>query len=1092
MDTSKISNNLIAGFPPPDRPSGPLSEKVESSGGVQDDEIIIIRKGGQNKKTVDDNLEDVSMQMNVGGPGEGSLGVDPKAVFRENVQWPARGIETLKDLDVANPVDGLRLMVKSVKNFSKQFIEYGWKEKLNEQSPQRLKDLGREIAEYRLWLLEHVKHAVEDAEKALKSVAMLQSIAPEDGEAAIASGVNVCERTADEVENALDNLRVAMRNFRYNFDQESGRDISFGRKIGQFFSTTHTRLFAKITRNQAQRFDSDVVSRLRTLQDEFDAALPRGGSVSIFGVSASKYMSETAHQINEANRQLSNEQSDAFIADSARRQLQDIARNGGRMGMVISGGIGIGLKIAKLVDLSAMAKGRHQYMLSSPGDGSILVEHVLEFGGGARASVGVGEVARFGAEGELMGGFGRGRLVSKRFADLDSAVNYITKGTAGKWNPLLIKGRGVSKNFKAAWRRLASTFGSRKAFDERAFVKDMKKLKVLDMADSVLRRSRNSVLVERRTFSRIGGGLGGDAKVQTPLANIRFDVSASDHAYRDVWAKKTTYQTYLANIETRRRGKLVDDYLAKGRETETCRSLGLRDLLAADITDANDREEARQQAIDALKKMRTALDELEDEYASKLKKKNETALDRTDAQELAREYRDMADAFAAVCEFWESNKLADGVNEGEPDEYGSLCQGLRKTIQNPGVEFPEDVFNEELLVRVAENADGRIVNKLDVHVEIDFLTKVRELLLGVKGPLVDEGLSDLFSLTELGRVAGRTGTDFAGKYIPLQGGHSVEWTTTWPQQHDRRPWNAHKTSEVNLRLPTNVTTTWIALAVLKGYLDANNLPMPATGKELARVAIDSGIGMIASALKQFTIADGLAKTYHKSTGAQKETGGIKDYLGGENLFGKFIWDSGRNIQLKFEKGRLVSLSFGSHEKLDVRLDIGHIGVVGELGYGFDKVSNEKRWLVRPSFDSLARLCDDHLNKGNVTGLKMLAGHNRPAFVRMFDLMRVACRENRGNVDSDERSADDRSDIDSIKALRRSMADEVDKFGGKPGDREILRKNLDEFNAFLGRMAEDVSDLDHDEDAKTRLVLQAFTCISRHYQSLEALPAKDLP
>lgn len=1082
--------------------------EVLPGGGEQTGEIRFQNEGGSGDVVLPEMNE-------VGQPGGNpSIGVDVVQYFRDQMQPPAGvpGID-LSALDVSNPVDALKLMVKSVKGFAAQFVDAGVQEVLQNAAAavavanapegrraelahalESLKGCATNVRQMREELLQHVSKAVAAAETALVEAQDLEGRLGAAHSLTSTGSLNIRADIEAKTKAAIDGMRVAMRNFRYNFDQVSGQGVGAKRAIGQFFSSTHTRLFAKLSRNEKQWFGESRVRWLKDSESQFAACLSTlngklpdtQAKVSAEGISVldperAAALSETAHQINNANRAMVGQTCKTYLMKSARDQLEAIAKNGGERMLQISGGIGIGFNVGAAAG-RAMATLRHTYRLTGTGDGSITVEHALEGGAGGRINVDVGDVARIRGAADVRAGAGRGAMVSRTFADIDSAVNYLTGGLSGSLNPLFIKGRGFMGNIQSVFRRLGSIpnhIHGKGKFNERAFVNDMKRRGVLDQADHVLRRGRNSLKVEERSFTRIGGGGEVIAKVQVPRVDFRFTGEVKNETHRDIYAKKTTYQSYLVSSEGSRRGQQAGFYRQSAEAAKT--RLDLRPwetecfaatctLLDSKVETAGEKSAARKAAIERLQRLRQDLETLENEGESKLDelkhldKKQREQSQNVFFETLAGQYKRLADALLAVDEFWADKGLAADASSAERGAFDKLKTSLREPLKNPAIKFPPEIFQRTMVVRVAETDDGRIVNKLNGRLDVDMLAPLRKLMM-------PDFTSNVMSANELVRLGSASAGQAARELAPTQGVYAFDVTTTWPKQPDRRPWSGHKTTEVNLRLPHNVSMTGIAMLILQSYLTANNLPVPSKKDELLRMLQESGQYAFVSAVFIRAGLD-LGAQLGLTSAEVNMSDESKNFLA-NGFLEKFAWDDGRNVHLSYEDGRLTSISFGSHERLEARVSF-NFGVALEGGAIADMVVNEQRWLAHPSFDALAHLCDDHLRKDNQFDLTMLAAHNRPAFTRLFDLMKY-----RGAQDvppTVRQNGNDRDDLKRIKKMLTDIAADV----AEHVDNVQLVENFGELAALL-ELADGDEGAAADDDVKTRAMVKLFTCISRHYQ-----------
>ena len=437
-----------------------------------------------------------------------------------------------RTFDVTTAEGALEMLTESVQGAIDQFVEHGLKETLERVKSKldgpgggssrgntaRLEELADKIRSLRKEEARFIYQAIAKARSVLKAVRG-------DGDPAAAKGklsLKSSERTA-RCEEACDALRRAVRNFRYNFDQvchaKNGKseDVSWTRKLRQFFSASHTELFALISRQDVQHFGKATIEALEEKELEFmwtanrlltGDSRRRDVSLSDFSVTSyetAKRFSDTLHRINEANRQLNGESFEIYQLQAAKAALDDIARNGGSQTLEFSGGVGVGFSLpADLQRVAAGAKLRHTVCISGRGDGSVTVQVLTEVEAGAKTKAGFGDVAQVKLDAKAAKTLSAFNNRSETFTDVDSAAQFLASGSSD-WAAKLsstVGGRGKLAAGAMLWAKVKSWFSKGNVFDERAYVESMKERNVFRSCDDVLRRRRNAVTSATRTISR--------------------------------------------------------------------------------------------------------------------------------------------------------------------------------------------------------------------------------------------------------------------------------------------------------------------------------------------------------------------------------------------------------------------------------------------------------------------------------------------------------------------------------------------------------------------------------------------------------------
>ena len=1013
--------------------------------------------------------------------------------------------------DITTAEGALEMLTESVQGEVDQFVEHGLKETLDlakreggsSETYQRLSEQARVIRELRKDEARFIYEALKEARKTLKALRG-------EGDPASAKdklSLGASDRAA-KCEAACDALRRAVRNFRYNFDQVSHAEnetncenVSWTRKLRQFFSASHTKAFAWLSRQEVQHFGAKTIEELKKAESEFvwsaNALRLRKGlsqisaaDVSVTSYKTAKRISDTLHRINEANRQLNGDSFEIYQLQAAKVALEDIARNGGTQTLQFSGGAGGGFSLPTSKQSAAvMAKLKHTVRISGRGDGSITVEVLTEGELGAKVKAGFNDVAKvkLNADG--------GKTISmfdnraETFTDVDSAAQYLASGNSG-WAAKLSStagGRGKLGAIKMAWAKVKSWFSKGKVFDEREYVESMKERNVFKSCDAVLRRRRNAVTSARKTISRWSGGIGGgvDLNLGADILNVGIEGRVEGSADTGT---ETRYRTYLVDLEETHAGKLIEFYREQHQQNEGEPSVtsfaSPKDVLAFLGRPAGeDKAAMRQTAIQLLRLLQTNMESWEDAVNGYVKSGKSPTRDQFAA--LAASYRDAAQALAAIAEKWKTD-LEDGADETVSARFRTLYDRLRTHVQNPGIAFPKDEFLELMEVKVSEVKADQTEKHVTVGLNLDFLKKLEKMLLGLSGPMADIGLS---FVTE--SLRGLTAAAVSGGLGALgaKGSLTYEDILTTPKTDDRRPWANAKRETMNLRLPNNLIFGAVAAMVLHRYLEKLKLPVPEKTDEALQFAKSFGKSAAAAGLKR--IFFDLAARMSGKFGAKNISDGMlnspkefTDKLDYTPFLETFKDTSGTNFQLNWEEDRLVSVAVGKHELFELNVGFGHIGPIFEFGVKFDRVANTDIRLVEDApFNSLASICDRHLQNDNVTGLLMFGARNRRAFARIYDVI-VAMKPGPGQ----SQDTQFQQDCEQFDHLMKSMEEAVARERREVRGRGPLAENYQNLQNWLQNLRAGYEVVD--DDRKMRQVVDFFKFVSFHY-SLDERTVKEV-
>lgn len=995
--------------------------------------------------------------------------------------------------DLNTPEGSLKMFAKTVENFYDNFVNNGLEERkealeaalreeypgfdeLGEDTPpkallKKFDDQCQRVVEARSNLLKFVKDALVNARTTLEECVQRDSFERADLEV---TGDLVKSRNGD-LQNAFDYLRRAMRNFKFRYDRANGIGVSAlqtlnqtfrnGKLMGIFLNTPVMKLddglFAVAAKEEKELVD--IVKRAQQEPDsplgQSDFSCKLGEFTVLRGEGARKFSTDIA-EIKRGLEAFQDVTYEGFQIASMKSQLAGIAEHGGHKYLTLEGGVGFGFRLFG-ADAAVKGKLRYDYRIQGNGDGSITVEHALAGGVGAHARLGNEHVAkgRVAAEAEFGGG-----LVSKRFRDIDSAVRYMAHGVGGKVNPLFVEGRlgmdTIFGGFRVLERLHAKITGKKDApFRERDFVHSMKERGLLAQTDHAMRRGRNNLIASERSFLRTSAGVDGEV---TALKGVATLSAQAGYRYEHDWHAKTVeYRPYLEHLEAIHAG--TEGVYFLNDVDEDVWSDGVADvkrfLLEAGRQSSAD---VRQGVLAQLRTLRQKLDSLEDDAARDQRNDSENF----DYAALADKYHAAASAAAALFRLWESRLDSEAPSAEERQQYRDLRDEVRETLINPGIKFPDDVFKETMMVRADAVKDNRSVHRANIRFEADFTTHLKKLFLGWDS--LDDAGKSFFSLVGLGRAEIGGVVDGLGAFTTTSS-IAADLEVVNPERKDGRPWSETSRKTVTLRPTHNLAISTLMVAMLQIHLKMNNLPRPNSLDELKAMLKSMLIvnGVVMAPLK------GLFKEFQNKFfgGASSAYDAVKNANPlADSMLGKFVWDCGRQIQLQYEDDRLVAISLGNHEKIDVRLDIGKVGVVADFGATIDTVSNNSTWLRHPSFNTLARMCDDHLRVGNERGWRNLGTHNREVFAHMFDVV------GRTVLDIEPEKADKEEAADRAE-FQKMMTRIVEEAGDDPR----LQSNLQNLQRAVKRLAQAYVKLPPvDDDLKMRLMRSVFEGISHHY------------
>ena len=1013
----------------------------------------------------------------------------------ENYLDGVRDVETGKDklYETNHSFEGkLELVADAVDGFVAKFVDGGRGDEIAALKRQidELPEGRKDLPELRRQLkdLEDVSQAAVRKRKEIIQYVYLAN-------AALKSTLRECKNLPpgerqEMLANALTQLRRDIRKFRFEYDRRFGLDSGyswFRRRLDNFFTTSRwNHLLNDLDIDK----DAALVDEFTRKADALRGALGldrlgEGRKKTFdFGYGA-KATSLELHDINNYIRgALAGNGDGGYFYSTIKSQVEEMAKNGGKKTTDCYLGVGIGFKIAKLVDLRLLGEYHHLYRISCEGNGTVTIEHLNGGEAVGRAGVGAPGVAKGSSHAE---GGGRKSQGAVTFKDVDGAVRHLCSGLGflnpqTAWGALGTHVKTLAKNaFGLGYiakfgdfviRKLTGSYDPNVRTDDHRFVDDLKRRRILSKMAQHILPGANTVLTKTEESSEYYGGFGANGEFQAGPARLEAAGGLSGTKHKGT---VTEMKPYLSALE----------FDFAGEATRLVGN-GLDLAKTPVILSQKDVDDVRAVVTGGQTKARDVIERLKDlcgkinAYAEEIGDKGVKA----DPEAVAWKFRNTALLAVALFEKWESLVGVVPPSSAEKADYEKFSGLVRKALVNPGVKLPKETFGDILQVKSdPTRVDYRLV-KENVKFKYSFLNFANNGILGKTD--LDDSQKWGFG-KELGRIAAGGAVSGASAFTGLgENGVEAEFTERTAIGKGGRPWKARETTTIDIRTGQDSLLVDAILLPLGHYLaKKTGQPVP-EGKEAAlEMLINAGMtGGTALGIAALLRGWGdISAHLSGSTGSAKMA---EDIVGGPSkplieslnlLLGKSEVTGGRNVQIVIEDGRLRSIGIGSHFKLDFRLDFGE-GIVGDLGFKMDSVVNGKTYWPHPSFHSIVAKCESYCKAGNYADWAVFALQNRAALARFDKIVRAVER----------RRPEDLKDIDledgnQFKALR----DEIDKADFSQLDehhRLALEGNRIRFRETLAAI-HDANGIENDLDRAQR-VKTLLECVVRHYSLMDDL------
>lgn len=909
----------------------------------------------------------------------------------------------------------------------------------------------------------------------------------------------------------IDNMRVALRNFRRDFDRfinvKSCVSGWFSRqmdRIGDFFTTTRNSFFGHLAGETQQYVRKDSWEAFSYSKGRFEDAfkdlvkdLSAETAVKTdFGVKSLDDIGDYMDSVADMIEAKSEDTYTSMCIKSVKDQLRNIAENGGYKLMELELGIGFGVHLTDNLEATVGGKGKYLYKVFSPGDGSVTIEHVGQGGAEARAKVRVGDILQVNGQANIIAGKGK----SYRYRNLDSAARSMiaadggTKVTA-RLNPLFIRGRSIKQNVQFVARYLGRLFAKGldamhklntgnhlfREFDparqhtDLAYFKSLKARGVFKSADRLLVPRKNVLNTGMRTFGRFSAGAGANLKLHFGPSHLRTDNSID--SYVDFKAEKTDYRTYMTYLTNEQNGECLGRVRTFIDQKKSIFPLGEKkagplagevrgstlesDIIAVLQEDAPENAGGDKAVAKRILGLLQEVIDAEEEYGTWFEGLPEE--DRN-YEKAARSYRTAMLTVAALLERFDA--LEFGEEDAELLEaYEQLRETAMSHFENPSLLFPEKVFSDKFFTQHT-TADGKAVIKREHFFEYDLLGDLKPTMLintDTRFP-TEKVPGRKIAGKVLGRAAAIAGVEGTSKSIGLEGSVGITVTEEEPTDTEgKAPWLCQTKKTYDVQFSANTTLEHIMRSCMRAWCKEEGVPLPETGdwKALLKATgVGSGVGAFKRALwdllakfKGENPDENLRVEIDNFVNSGRATSDLDKWFSGLDL-----WRDGHTIQLEFLDGRLSSVSFGHGEKMsfEVGLPIGAPtgSVVIRGGYRFESHENQQSFWVHPSFDALLNKCDSFLSQGNRTMWKAFALRNQAGFARMADVYAKKIGD-KGSVDDSEIASDLFAE-DDFKRIGR-MRDEIEKFINGARFKSLPRQQQDRLrrNYENLQLAEDV-------------------------------------
>ena len=845
---------------------------------------------------------------------------------------------------------------------------------------------------------------------------------------------NFGDGSASAIKKGLQAAKNAMRAFRYDLDQVTGRSMTMMERFRRMINNWQSR------NGGGTVTTTDYRDLVRT-EDEINALvddLSRSCGIPVAERMSVRRSSETSREAcnltHATNNQIRYYQS-GIAAEKEKaiakitEDLADIAANGGAKR--VSFGVGLDAKFAiKVTDaaqIDAHADLKYERTASvsvKAGGGPITVTY---YDGAAAGVDGKATVGRWGSSknvGDVSGGLSVGAKAGGSIGKGQTVVYASLKDFAedvwGKRGESIARQNSIKQPFclgricqgiRALGHGICSivtALGFRihhTKVDTAAFRAQVRSSGAIAKTDQILAAPLRDRVIRKSDKSYTVGSIsaGGDVKVKLDVVrkfsdsitkpgtkeadkSEIFSASAglSYRGERTFGAKGFSFRSRLDSLRLQSR-----DYLLKKAE-----------LFKDEFPDLRLTGTTRR---DQFKSLDEKLAELEDS-AALLEADNTDAWERT-----AQKYVFLTVQYALIEEELTSRLAAlhDEDEEGNAAQIAEIKEELdaavtffEKRLTSPNLSMPEDVFNEMLVEKFNESHGTTVTHKVEFKVGYSALTEAL-------GDLASDQVGGKGFLTNLGKTAASEPIKTIGNELMLSNEITGSVKTEKPTSTGICPWKNKRSTDVSIKLSPNLPMKAIVEAVARKIIDSHlDDPEPVEAKKmLIETAVGDAIGMmfgigVGTLIKTYarhTVEDVITQMVNGQTpDAVKSFFGapIMEMLSGETQYTGIVpgfdMSSSKEFVFHFDELRLTSVTLQSNDSTTSKIGF-HVQVAPGFGLGavmsngVDRQTIERSVYAHPPFDSLLARTEDFLVSGDRQAFKDFLAHNSHGALRMVHL-----------------------------------------------------------------------------------------------------------
>ena len=846
---------------------------------------------------------------------------------------------------------------------------------------------------------------------------------------------NFGDGSASAIKKGLHAAKNAMRAFRYDFDQVTGRDMTvmerFRRMINDWQSRNGGGRVTKADYADLVRTEREI----NALVDELSASCGIPAEQRLHVRSSAATSREAANLTHATNNQIrycesgiAAEKEKALAAICT--DLEGIAQNGGMKR--VSFGLGLDAKFAvkvsdaAKVDAHADLKYERTASVSvKPGGGPLTVTY---FDGAAAGLDAKATVGKWGSEekvGDISGGasvsakvggaIGKGRTVVyaslKDFAEDVWGKRGESITRQGTFGQILCLGRicqgirwlghGICNLVTAMGFRIHHT-----QVDAAAFRARVRASGAIAKTDQILSAPLHGRVIKKSESSyglgrvSVGAEAGVRLNVVRKFSPSRLEPGTEEADKSALLSAKAgagyTGERTFAKYGISYRSKLDSlrlqsrDYL---RTVAERLGQGHPEFVLAGET-----RRSRFQALDE------KLSELEDS-AARL-----PSDDRESWREAGERYALLTVQYALAEEELTSrlNALREEDEEGHAAEIAEIREELdaattffERRLTTPNLNMPDEVFEEAFVERFNQSTGNTVRHKAEFKVGYSALTELA-------GDLASDQVGGKGFATNLGKAAASVPIETIGNELMLSNEISGSVTTEKSTSAtDVRPWRNLRKTDVAIKLAANLPVKAIVELVARKVIDSHlDDPEEVSAKKML---IETAVGDAIGAIFGIGVKTGIL-TYARHTvedlldqmAKGEAPDAVKQFFGApliEAATGEvqytgiapgFETSSTKEFVFHFDGGRLASVSLQSGEsasgKLGFHLQIAPgAGLGAVMTSGVERKEIERCVYVHPSFDTLLARTEDFLVSGDRQAFKDFLAHNRKGALRLLGL-----------------------------------------------------------------------------------------------------------